>query len=69
VSTDRSAPPSGAQLHLIARYCTWLGIRERLEEKPKTIGEANEMINRLQDELAARKKKRNEIKMRIGGKR
>lgn len=53
------SPPMDAtarQKLFITRLCMALGITEPLEEKPMTMGQAGELIRRLQDELRAQRR-------------
>ena len=50
MTTRLDEPATGRQLHIIALLCMKLRIKELLEEKAMTKGEAGKLIRRLASE-------------------
>ena len=52
--TGYDEPATGRQLHTIACLCLARGIKELVEDRPMTIGEAGLLIRRLTSECGDR---------------
>ena len=46
-TTQTDVPATDSQVKLIARLCTFLRIKDPLEEEPMSMAEAGKLINKL----------------------